>query len=117
MKVWDAPSAEMLFVNSTSDLPSGFVLRGSQSADATCAQACNGDHQSRSDGRMTPISAFAVDEGRRRAISAAEDGTICVWNPNAGHLLHSFLPPPQATRGRSTGSSALSCPRLASDAI
>ena len=117
MKVWDAPSAEMLFVNSTSDLPSGFVLRGSQSADATCAQACNGDHQSRSDGRMTPISAFAVDEGRRRAISAAEDGTICVWNPNAGHLLHSFLPPQQATRGRATGPSALSCPRLASDEI
>ena len=116
MKVWDAPSAEMLFVNSTliSRLGLSCAVR---SRLTTCAQACNGDHQSRSDGRMTPISAFAVDEGRRRAISAAEDGTICVWNPNAGHLLHSFLPPPQATRGRTTGSSALSCPRLASDAI
>lgn len=62
-KLWDAESAELLF-------------------------AYNGDHAQ----AKPSLTAFALDIERRRAISAAEDGTVRIWNPNAGVVLNHFLP-------------------------
>ena len=48
--------------------------------------AFRGDHNG-------AVSALAIDSERRRAITGAEDGTVRVWNPNAGNLLATYLPP------------------------
>lgn len=67
-KIWDVESAELLF-------------------------AYNGDHATGiKEGRQPALTAFALDIERRRAISAAEDGTVRIWNPNAGVVLNHFLP-------------------------
>jgi WD40 repeat protein len=50
----------------------------------------------RADHDGSAISAFSIDEDRRRAVTAAENGTVKVWNPNAGNLLASFAPPDDA---------------------
>jgi WD40 repeat protein len=76
-KIWDAESAEQLF-------------------------AYNGDHATGvKEGRQPALTAFALDVERRRAISAAEDGTVCVWNPNAGMALNNFLPAPAPRQSHS----------------
>ena len=67
-KIWDVESAELLF-------------------------AYDGDHATGvKEGAQPALTAFALDVERRRAISAAEDGTVCIWNPNAGVVLNHFLP-------------------------